>query len=111
MSDAAIASIRTRLRRFKGKYPDICERAGLQYSWLSKFASGERGARPSFDLITKLEAALTEFEAAEAVAATDTTVPNEDPSPPPRRTTAAKGETAKAVEIAPAVTRQSTTTH
>lgn len=69
MSDDAIASIRSRLHRFKGKYPDICAHAGLQYSWLSKFASGERGARPSFDLITKLTTALDELEAAEDAAA------------------------------------------
>lgn len=65
MPDDLIPSIRSRLHRFKGKYPDICERAGLQYSWLSKFASGERGVRPSFGLITKLTIALDELEAAE----------------------------------------------
>jgi hypothetical protein len=62
MSDAAIETIRTRLRHFQGKYPEICTRYDLQYSWLSKFASGERGKRPSFDLITKLSSALDELE-------------------------------------------------
>jgi len=88
MSDDPIASIRTRLHRFKGKYPDICSRYDLQYSWLSKFASGERGARPSFELITKLEAALTEMEAVEPA----------DPAPPVRRTPAAQGATAETTE-------------
>lgn len=90
MSDDPIASIRARLRRFKGKYPDICARSDLQYSWLSKFASGERGARPSFELITKLDAVLTEMEG-EAPRTTD-------PNPPVRRTTAAQGATAEAAQ-------------
>lgn len=62
MSDPSVESIRSRLRKFQGKYPDICERADLQYSWLSKFASGERGKRPSFDLMTRLSATLDELE-------------------------------------------------
>jgi hypothetical protein len=63
MSDTAIESIRTRLRRFQGKYPEICTRfPDLQYSWLSKFACGERGKRPSFDLMTKLTDALDQLE-------------------------------------------------
>lgn len=64
MSDL-IASTRVRLRRFKGRFPEICQRSGLGYSWVSKFSSGERGANPSFDHITRLQKALDALEARE----------------------------------------------
>lgn len=54
---------RTRLRRFRGHYPAVCERAGLGYSWLTKFACGERGRRPSYDTMERLTAALDAMEA------------------------------------------------
>lgn len=41
--------------------------SGLQYSWLSKFSSGERGTNPSFEHITRLQTALDAMEAAETV--------------------------------------------
>jgi transcriptional regulator with XRE-family HTH domain len=62
MSSSAVKTIRKRLQRFKGQYPAISEQSGLSYSWLSKFASGERGASPSFEMISKLQAALDKFE-------------------------------------------------
>jgi hypothetical protein len=95
MSDAAIETIRTRLRRFQGKYPDICARACLQYSWVSKFASGERGKRPSFDLITKLTTVLDELELEET---SNSAHPGHDPNPPARRTSAVQGATADTTE-------------
>ena len=75
MSDIAIASTRARLLRFKGRYPEICSRSGLRYSWLSKFARGARGIRPSFELITKLQAVLDALEADE-LPANDAPAPN-----------------------------------
>ena len=52
--------------KFKGRYPEICERTGLDYSWLSKFARGVRGKRPSLDQFTKLIHALDQIELADA---------------------------------------------
>lgn len=63
MPTITIPTLRERLRRFTGRYPEICERSGLRYSWLSKFANGHRGKRPSFELITRLAAVLDELEA------------------------------------------------
>lgn len=71
MAIPTVEEVRTRLIAFKGRYPEVCERSGLDYSWLSKFASGERGKRPSFDLITQLDAQLTTMEAEENHAATN----------------------------------------
>lgn len=62
-NSSVIGKARKRLVRFKGRYPLICERAGLGYSWLSKFSRGERGLRPSFDLIQRLLRVLDEMEA------------------------------------------------
>jgi len=64
----SIEHTRRRLRRFKGKYRTVSDAAGLGYSWVSKFASGERGKRPSFDFITALSVALDKLEAADAAA-------------------------------------------
>jgi transcriptional regulator with XRE-family HTH domain len=58
-----VTSIRGRLVRFSGRYPEIAARTGLSYSWISKFARGDRGKRPSFDLIHRLQGALDEIEA------------------------------------------------
>lgn len=63
MGIPTVEQVRTRLIAFKGRYPEVCERSGLDYSWLSKFARGDRGKRPSFDLITQLDAQLTTMEA------------------------------------------------
>lgn len=59
----SIDRTRRRLRRFSGQYRVVSDESGLGYSWVSKFASGERGKRPSFDLITRLIAALDKLEA------------------------------------------------
>lgn len=71
MTMPTIEEVRSRLIAFKGRYPEVCERSGLDYSWLSKFARGDRGKRPSFDLITQLDAQLTAMEA--EAQTTDTT--------------------------------------
>lgn len=63
MSDSTVEATRERLLKFKGRFPDICLRSGLKYSWLSKFANGERGQRPSFELMTRLTTTLDELEA------------------------------------------------
>lgn len=65
MSISEIDAVRARLTRFRGRYLELCERSGLGYSWLCKFAQGQRGQRPSFDLITRLQTALAELEAEE----------------------------------------------
>lgn len=65
-SNDIIASLRARLNRFSGRYRDVCEHSGLKYSWLTKFANGERGKRPSFDLITRLGSTLDQLEPAAA---------------------------------------------
>lgn len=68
-----IASTRVRLCRFKGRYPEICQKSGLDYSWVSKFACGERGKRPEFDQMTKLIGALDAMEAADQAEKTPAT--------------------------------------
>jgi len=62
MHDSTIANLRIRLCKFSGCYPAIADRFGFSYSWLGKFARGDRGKRPSFDLIEKLQAALAALE-------------------------------------------------
>lgn len=52
------AALRERLQRHRGSYPSIAERFGFSYSTLSKFANGERGARPSFEFVDSLQTAL-----------------------------------------------------
>jgi transcriptional regulator with XRE-family HTH domain len=99
MSETTITSIRDRLLGHKGNYPEIGRRADLSYSWLSKFATGERGKRPSFELITRLSRVLDEMEAEAA--------PPPDANPHVRRTQAAQGATAEATE--PVLTRSTTT--
>lgn len=71
MSDSTVEATRERLLKFKGRFPDICSRSGLKYSWLSKFANGERGQRPSFELMTKLTQELDALEAEEKQAETE----------------------------------------
>lgn len=61
-SPEIIARTRARLLKYTGRYPAICRTAGLSYSWLTKFARGARGRRPSFDLICRLQGALDELE-------------------------------------------------
>jgi transcriptional regulator with XRE-family HTH domain len=99
MAIPTIEEVRTRLIAFKGRYPEICDRSGLDYSWLSKFARGDRGKRPSFELITMLDAQLTEMEAEAA--------PPNDANPPVRRTSVAQGASTEATE--PVLTRSTTT--
>lgn len=65
MSDTTVESIRERLQKRQGSYPSIAESAGISYSWLQKFANGERGKRPTFNLIAKLVAELDALDAAE----------------------------------------------
>ena len=62
MSDATIDHVRQRLSRFRGRYHEVCIRADLTYSWVSKLATGERGQRPSFDLMNRLLTTLTAME-------------------------------------------------
>lgn len=62
MPDATIKHVRQRLYRFRGRYREVCRRARLTYSWVSKFATGERGQRPSFDLMNRLLTALDAME-------------------------------------------------
>lgn len=76
MSDDSISGCRDRLQQFKGRWPEICQRSGLGYSWLSKFARSERGRRPSFDLITRLQGALDEMEAESTPTASSTESPH-----------------------------------
>jgi hypothetical protein len=44
----------------------IAQDFDLGYSWLSKFARGERCTRPSFELITRLQVALDRAQGAGA---------------------------------------------
>lgn len=59
-----VNELRARLISLRGRYPEIAESYGFSYSWLSKFARGARGARPSFDLILRLSKALDELDGA-----------------------------------------------
>ena len=63
MQNIPVSTVRRRLITFKGRYPSICERSGLGYSWLSKFARGTRGKRPSYETINRLIATLDELDA------------------------------------------------
>lgn len=63
MNASTIETTRARLNQFKGRFPEICDRSGLGYSWLSKFSRAKRGKRPGFDQITKLTQVLDELEA------------------------------------------------
>lgn len=63
MREPTITAVRRRLRKHRGCYSKICRTGGITYSWLTKFATGERGRHPSFDLIQRLIAALDAFEA------------------------------------------------
>lgn len=65
----AIAAIRARLVRHRGNYRAIAARHGLGYSWLGKFARGDRGTRPSFELVSKLTNALDELDLEQSIAA------------------------------------------
>lgn len=62
MKTEDIDSTRSRLIRFRGRYPEISRLCSLSYSWLSKFARGVRGQRPSFEVITRLRSALDQLE-------------------------------------------------
>lgn len=62
MSESIIESTRQRLCKFTGRYQEVADLAGVSYSWVSKFANGERGKQPSFDLINKLQRALDVLE-------------------------------------------------
>lgn len=64
--NVSIDSIRARLLLHKGSYPEIGRRAAVSYSWLTKFATGERGRRPSFELVTRLARVLDEMDAEQA---------------------------------------------
>lgn len=97
MSDTQIDITRARLLQFKGRYPEICVRTGLSYSWLSKFARGDRGLRPSFDLITRLQTELDLLEAG-AGPAHRPDVRTQDATHR-HRSTAAPGEAAETAEV------------
>ncbi len=62
MDSPLIRTTRSRLRRFRGHYRTVSERAGLTYSWVSKFATGEVGARPRYDLLDSLLTTLDAME-------------------------------------------------
>jgi len=64
MSVDVIESIRARVNSFSGSYQEIASKAGVSYSWLSKFARGTRGKRAEFDVISRLQRALDELETA-----------------------------------------------
>ena len=76
MSVDVIESIRARVNGFRGSYQQIATKAGVSYSWLSKFARGTRGKRPEFDVISRLQRALDDLDPQSAVEGT------EQPTPP-----------------------------
>lgn len=57
-----VQTVRKRLARFRGRYPEICYRANLSYSWLSKLATGEKGRNASFERMTRLIGTLDAME-------------------------------------------------
>lgn len=65
MADTTTA-LRGRLQKRRGEYPAIADRFGFSYSTLSKFANGERGARPSFAFVDSLRTALDALDLEEA---------------------------------------------
>lgn len=67
MDKTSTEFVRTRLRRHRGHYPEVSRRAGLGYSWVMKFANGDRGKRPSFDSIQRLTRTLDVMDAEAAV--------------------------------------------
>ncbi len=52
-----ITAIRSALKTRKGEWPAICERTGLSYWWLIKFAQG-RIKEPGHSKIARLELEL-----------------------------------------------------
>ncbi len=88
-----IAILRSRLRCFRGRYPEVSQVSGLSTSWISKFANEKRGKRPSFTTVNALEKAIMELEcsATPAKKALDTkrevgSVPSQSLGPAPERT-------------------------
>ncbi len=63
MDEDIISATRSRLLSYVGRYPEVSEKSGLSYSYISKFARGDRGDRPSLDAIQKLVSALDQMEA------------------------------------------------
>jgi hypothetical protein len=66
MNDPDVVAARERLMKYKGDYPAFCERTGLNYSWVGKFARGDRGKATSANQLKKLLTALDQDEQAEA---------------------------------------------
>lgn len=62
MTENVIELTRLRLIGHRGRYREISNRCGFSYSWLSKFARGERGFRPSYDLINRLQDELDKMD-------------------------------------------------
>lgn len=62
MPSNPIPTLRARLRRFQGQYPEVIRRSGISRSWISKFANGKLGKRPGYDLLGRLFAALDTME-------------------------------------------------
>jgi len=66
-----ISEVRSGLQLNKGRWPLISKRAGVSYSWLTKFAQG-RIANPGARQLESVEAALREPVADQAPAESDT---------------------------------------
>jgi len=66
-----ISEVRSGLQLNKGRWPLISRRAGVSYSWLTKFAQG-RIANPGARQLESVEAALREPMAGQPPAESDT---------------------------------------
>jgi transcriptional regulator with XRE-family HTH domain len=69
-------ALRSRLRRRRGQFPQVSATSGISRSWLSKYACGQRGKRPSYDLIQRLIGALDELDARDVIVAKPKTLGN-----------------------------------
>lgn len=80
MSEVTVESIRERLVKRQGSYPSIAARAEVSYSWLQKFANGERGKRPEYESVAKLVKELDRLDAEEAETSEGSTNVQEKPA-------------------------------
>lgn len=62
MQNTPFDDLRARLKKHKGRFPEIAQRSGLSYSLICKLAQGIR-ANPTFDTVHALLPVLDELDA------------------------------------------------
>lgn len=62
MPTSTTTALRARVKKLRGRYPELIRRSGISRSWISKFAAGVKGKRTSFDLMSRLLTTLDAME-------------------------------------------------